>query len=50
MSKGKNKKPKATKMKPKAGVSPYKAAQGTGKPATSPFARKPGRQAVISAE
>jgi hypothetical protein len=34
MSKGKNKKPKATKMKPKAGVSPYKAAQGTGKPAT----------------
>jgi hypothetical protein len=29
-------------MKPKAGVSPYKAAQGTGKPATSPFAKKLG--------
>jgi hypothetical protein len=43
MSKGKDKKPKADKSKPKTGVSPYKAAQGTGKPAVSPFAKKPGR-------
>jgi hypothetical protein len=43
MSKGNNKKPKANKLKPKAGVSPYKAAQGTGKPASSPFAKKPAR-------
>jgi hypothetical protein len=41
MSKGKE--PKANKMKPKAGVSPYNAAQGTGKPATSPFAKEAGR-------
>ena len=43
MSKGKDKKPKTDKSKPKTGVSPYKAAQGTGKPAVSPFAKKPGR-------
>src|SRR5260370_1419849 len=43
MSKGNDKKPKADKSKPKPGVSPYKAAQGTGKPAISPFAKKPGR-------
>jgi hypothetical protein len=43
MSKGKDKKPKADKSKPKTGVSPYKAAQGTGKPAVSAFAKKPGR-------
>jgi hypothetical protein len=43
MSKGNDKKPKADKSKPKGGVSPYKAAQGTGKPAISPFAKKPGR-------
>jgi hypothetical protein len=43
MSKGKDKKPKADKSKPKTGVSPYKAAQGSGKPAVSPFAKKPGR-------
>jgi hypothetical protein len=43
MSKGKDKKPKADKSKQKTGVTPYKAAQGTGKPAVSPFAKKPGR-------
>ena len=37
MSKGKDKKPKADKSKPKIGVSPYKAAQGTGKPAIKAF-------------
>jgi hypothetical protein len=42
MSKGKDKKPKADKSKPKTGVSPYKAAQGIGKPAISPLAKKPG--------
>jgi len=35
-----NKKPKADKNKPNANVSAYKAAQGQGKPATSPFAKK----------
>jgi hypothetical protein len=43
MSKGKDKKPKSDKSKTKPGVSTYKAAQGTGKPAISPFAKKPGR-------
>jgi hypothetical protein len=43
MSKGKDKKPKADKSKTKPGVSTYKSAQGTGKPAISPFAKKPGR-------
>ena len=43
MSKGNEKKAKADKNKPKANVSPYKAAQGTSKPAVSPFAKKPGR-------
>jgi hypothetical protein len=42
MSKGNRKKPKAEKMKPKTGAA-YKAAQGTSKPAASPFAKKPGR-------
>jgi hypothetical protein len=42
MSKGNDKKPKADKSKPKRGVSPYKAAQGTGKPAISSFAKKTG--------
>jgi hypothetical protein len=42
MAKGNNKKPKAGTTK-KADVSSYKAAQGTGKPAPSPFAKKPGR-------
>jgi hypothetical protein len=49
MSKGNNKEPKANKLKPEADVSPCKAAQGTGKPATSPFAKKPGRETVDSA-
>jgi hypothetical protein len=35
-----NKKPKADKNRPKANVSAYKAAQGLGKPASSPFAKK----------
>jgi hypothetical protein len=43
MSKGNDKKPKADKAKPKAGVSAYKAAQGPSKPAIIPFAKKPGR-------
>jgi hypothetical protein len=43
MSKGNDKKPKAVNTKPKTGVSPYKAAQVSGKPAISPFAKKPGR-------
>jgi hypothetical protein len=42
-SKGKGKKPKADKLAPKTGVSPYEAEQGTGKPAVSPCAKKPGR-------
>jgi hypothetical protein len=41
MSKGKDKKPKADKSK-KAGVSPYKAAQGTGKPASARSPTNPG--------
>lgn len=41
MAKGNDKKPKADKGKPKAGGSSYKASQGTGKPAVSPFAKKP---------
>ena len=36
----KNKKPKADKNQSKANVSAYKAAQGQGKPASSPFAKK----------
>jgi hypothetical protein len=43
MSKGNDKKPKSDKSKPKTGISPYKAAQSTGKPAISPLARKTGR-------
>jgi hypothetical protein len=35
-----NKKPKADKTQSKANVSAYKAAQGQGKPASSPFAKK----------
>jgi hypothetical protein len=35
-----NKKPKADKNQHKANVSAYKAAQGPGKPASSPFAKK----------
>ena len=35
-----NKKPKADKNQHKANVSAYKAAQGQGKPASSPFAKK----------
>jgi hypothetical protein len=35
-----NKKPKADKNQSKANVSAYKAAQGQGKPASSPFAKK----------
>ena len=43
MAKGNEKKPKADKGKPKGNVSSYKSAQGSGKPAVSPFAKKPGR-------
>ena len=43
MSKGNNRKPKADEMKPKSGVSPYKAAQGTSKPGAIPLAKKTGR-------
>jgi hypothetical protein len=35
-----NKKPKADKNQSNVNVSAYKAAQGQGKPATSPFAKK----------
>jgi hypothetical protein len=35
-----NKKPKADKSQSKANVSAYKVAQGQGKPASSPFAKK----------
>ena len=35
-----NKKPKADKNQPKATLSAYRTAQGQGKPASSPFARK----------
>jgi hypothetical protein len=35
-----NKKPNADKSQTKANVSAYKAAQGQGKPASSPFAKK----------
>jgi hypothetical protein len=35
-----SKKPKADKNHPKAHVSAYKAAQGQGKPAANPFAKK----------
>jgi len=35
-----NKKPKADKNQSTANVSAYKAAQGQGKPASSPFAKK----------
>jgi hypothetical protein len=43
MSKGNVKKPKSDKSKPKIGISPYKAAQNTGKPTIGPLARKTGR-------
>jgi hypothetical protein len=43
MSEGNDKKPKADKTKPKTGLSSYKAAQDSGKPASTPFAKKPGR-------
>ncbi len=39
-----NKKPKADKSQSKANVSAYKVAQGQGKPASSPFAKKTRRQ------
>jgi hypothetical protein len=42
MSKGNDKKPKADKTKPKTGLSSYKAAQDSGKPASTPFAKSPG--------
>jgi hypothetical protein len=42
MSKGNDKKPKSDKSKPKTGISPYKAAQSTGKPAIGLHARKTG--------
>ena len=35
-----NKKPKADKNQSKASVSAYKAAQGKGKPTSTPFAKK----------
>ena len=35
-----NRKPKADKNQSKANVSAYKAAQGQGKPASSPFAKR----------
>jgi hypothetical protein len=42
MSKGNDKKkPKAGKDAPPAGISSYKAAQATNRPATSPFSKKP---------
>ena len=40
MSKGNDKKAKADKNKPKANLSPYKAAQDANKPTTSPFQQK----------
>lgn len=43
MAKGNDKKPKADKGKPKAGVSNYKTAQSVGKAPVSPFAKKPSR-------
>jgi hypothetical protein len=43
MAKGNDKKPKPDKSKRKTGISPYKAAQGAGKPAIGPLARKTGR-------
>jgi hypothetical protein len=43
MAKANDKKLKAHKSKPKTGLSPYKAAQSTAKPAISPLARKTGR-------
>ena len=44
-----NKKPKADKTQTKANVSAYKAAQGQGKPASSPFAKKTSRQVQFKA-
>jgi hypothetical protein len=44
-----NKKPKADKNQSKANVSAYKAAQGQGKPASSPFAKKTCRQVQFKA-
>ena len=35
-----SKKPKADKNQPRATISAYRSAQGQGKPASSPFARK----------
>jgi hypothetical protein len=35
-----NKKPKADKNQPRATLSAYRTAQGQGKPASNPFARK----------
>ena len=35
-----NKKPKEDKNQPRATISAYRTAQGQGKPASSPFARK----------
>jgi hypothetical protein len=46
MSKGNDKKAKADKTKPNASVSSYKAAQGTNKPAISPFSKKPGASQI----
>jgi hypothetical protein len=43
MSKGNDKKPKADKAKPKTGISPYKAAQGSSKPGIITLVKKPGR-------
>ena len=42
MSKGNDKKSKADKTKSDASISSYKSAQTANKPATSPFAKKPG--------
>jgi hypothetical protein len=42
MSKGNDKKAKASKTKGPASVSTYKAAQSMDKPANSPFSKKPG--------
>jgi hypothetical protein len=43
MAKANDKKSKSDKSKPKTGLSPYKAAQSTTKPAISQLARKTGR-------
>jgi hypothetical protein len=46
MSKGNDKKAKSDKTKSNVSVSSYKAAQGTNKPATSPFSKKPGASQI----